>query len=89
MSTWRSRTSDTGRRRWYAGTLAQTFKNAALVSFPPNPPPRRFVLHTTLLHGKPNAPAMSFWCFCGHCVLDSVTTSSLSPHHTRHELGSR
>ena len=89
MSTCRSSTKEMGLRMWNAGIAAQTLRNAALVSFPPNPPPRRLVLHTTLLHGIFSADDMSFWCFCGACVDEMVMRSSLSPHHTRLTIGSR
>jgi len=69
MSSSRSSTMRTGRRRCHAGTAIAAFTNAGRDSLPPNPPPMRFVCTTTLCMGMPSTPCTVTWCFAGACSL--------------------
>mmetsp|Transcript_6130 Transcript_6130/g.15057 ORF Transcript_6130/g.15057 Transcript_6130/m.15057 type:complete len:253 (+) Transcript_6130:1566-2324(+) len=68
MSTSRSRHILTGRFSTWAASAAVTPTNTLRVSFPPKPPPIRFIRQLTLCAGRPHTCAQKFCVFTGFCV---------------------
>jgi hypothetical protein len=56
----RSKINRIGLLSFFVAAAATTATNVALVSLPPNSPPIRLTLQTTLFEGTPNASATSF-----------------------------